>query len=55
MLLDGYVPIMYSGDHVLMKKYGIDVLVNGVSENVWNKKQRDMIIKYRFTVYESNT
>ena len=52
MILDGYIPIMYNDAHVLMKKYGVDVLISGVSENVWNKKQRDMIITYRFTVYE---
>lgn len=55
MILDGYTPIVYTDSHVLMKREGTDVLINGVSENVWNKKQRDMIIKYRFTVYEPNT
>lgn len=53
MILDGYNPIVYTGSHVLMKKEGTDVLINGVSENVWNKNHRDMIIKYRFTVYDN--
>lgn len=53
MILDGYNPIVYTGSYVLMKKEGTDVLINGVSENVWNKNHRDMIIKYRFTVYDN--
>lgn len=55
MILDGYVPVMYNGSHLLMKKYGYDTLINGVSENVWNKKWRNMIIKYRFIVYDGKT
>lgn len=46
MILDGYVPIVYHDSHILMKKYVADLLINGVSENVWNKKHRDKIQVY---------
>ena len=52
MILDGYRPIMYNGTHLLMKKYGVDVLVNGVSERVWLKKQRNILKQYRFVIYD---
>lgn len=39
--------------HTIMRKPGKHMLINGVSEKVWNKIQRDMIKEYRFQLVKS--
>lgn len=52
MILDGFVPVMYTGTHLIMKKMGTDKLINGLSEIVWEKKRRKLVTKNRFRVYD---
>lgn len=38
----------WNQSHTIMRKAGKHITVNGVSERVWNKLERDMIKRYRF-------